>query len=664
MSISYRPEIDGLRALAVLVVIFHHLSLPGFNGGFVGVDVFFVISGYLITSIVLKDISSGSFSLGEFYKRRVIRIAPAYFLVIFMVMLASLFIMLPIERVNLSWSALSSLVFAANFYMWKVVGGYFGGGSETIPLLHLWSLAVEEQFYVIWPLTLLIISRFPRASFGLLVSIALVITVVVSEWAVTKLTPGFTYYMMPIRAFELLLGAGLSLIPIHWIDKTSNNIRHGLSWLGLSLIIYSTVYFDNETPFPGLYALVPCMGAVLLIAFLRPSDNWIDLIFSNKMSVLLGKLSYPAYLWHWPIIVFLHISLITITLEIALLVFIGTFLLSFVTYNFIELPARKLRTYNARTIILYVFLLPSFIFSALLFSIIFLKGDLGYDEPELISRAKAINRSAHNERPGCHTAPPDFPLGEDDCVLGRSDRNVDFLLVGDSHANHFTGMLDVMAVDANIRGYEVTNSSAVFMPDVDRYFNKYDRIVRQDRFFQRNKYIVEALLPNSYKFVVIAGAFNKAYRKDLFVDALSNVAKDGINDPLVFERGFDKSIKLIIESGSIPVIIKGSPSHNEDVSSCTLNNLRFNLNHNCRMKRGEYEAKFHQWSLFLENIEKEHPSVIIIDPAKVMCDVQYCYSELNDVPLYRDKGHLNYEGSMLIGELYIEQFGNPFKVEN
>src|SRR5690554_7880794 len=159
MSMTYRPEVDGLRCIAVMLVVLHHLNLPGFSGGFVGVDVFFVISGYLITGIILAELKSGSFTFGSFYKRRVIRLAPAYFTVLLVTTVFAWLLMLPAELENFSVSALYSTFFVANFYMWDAVGGYFGTGADTTPLLHLWSLAVEEQFYVVWPVTLLLLYK-------------------------------------------------------------------------------------------------------------------------------------------------------------------------------------------------------------------------------------------------------------------------------------------------------------------------------------------------------------------------------------------------------------------------------------------------------------------------------------------------------------------------
>lgn len=662
MNITYRPEIDGLRTLAVFLVILHHLDFALFKGGFVGVDVFFVISGFLITSILAKDISNNLFSLAEFYKRRVIRLAPAYFVVIFATSIYAFYIMLPVERVEYSWSGLSSLVFSANFYMWKAVGGYFGSGSETTPLLHLWSLAVEEQFYLFWPLAFFITAKvFSRWSVVATAAFVL-IALALSEWAVHRFSTSFTYYVLPTRAFELLIGALLALLPLARLQSLfSSFVKQTLCLLGAALILYSSYSFGEDVSFPGFSALLPCLGTAMLIAFMQPNKQIVGQFFANPLMVSIGKVSYPAYLWHWPIIAFINFQLIEIDYVISLFVITLTLLLSYLTYYYVELPAGNFRKSKSGKVVLIGFVLPASIFAALFFSVILLNGEIFRSNQELSSRAYAINQAAHEVRPGCHTGEPGAPLAPEHCSLGIDKQEVDFLLVGDSHANHFTGMLDIMALDAGVRGYEVTMSATAYLPDVKRYYYKQGKLVEHGGFEVRNKYITERLLPSKYKYVVLGASVQGVYSSYLmFADNQSEVAKAGGSDPKVFERGIARAIDEIIKNGSIPVVIADSPSQDRDVSSCALNNLRFNRDIDCRMPRSEYEDKFGEWLKFLAELEVLYPSLIVIDPAKVMCDEQYCYSELNGTPLYRDKGHLNYLGSELIGELYIERFGNPF----
>ena len=212
-NLNYRPEIDGLRAVAVLLVILHHLGLSALSGGYIGVDVFFVISGFLITKIISKEIQDGTFSLGNFYKRRVIRLAPAYFLVLTTTTLVSMAIMLPAELLAYFKSVVYSTLFSANFFMWQEVGGYFGVLADKVPLLHLWSLAVEEQFYIFWPLALFGLYKLIKPKYiWLIIAVSVLGGLYISEYGVTHYRAA-AYYLMPTRAFELLIGALIAVMP-------------------------------------------------------------------------------------------------------------------------------------------------------------------------------------------------------------------------------------------------------------------------------------------------------------------------------------------------------------------------------------------------------------------------------------------------------------------
>lgn len=300
---QYRSEIDGLRAIAVLLVIFNHLGLALFSGGFVGVDVFFVISGFLITSIIKKEIENDKFTFKNFYKKRVLRLAPAYFLVIFSCFILSYFLLAPMELVSFYKSVLASLVFAANFFMWKEVGGYFSANAEYIPFLHLWSLGVEEQFYIVWPTVLMLLLSYFKRWTGVLVGVVIIFGCAFAHWLSIK-APAMSYFLLPARAFELLIGVSLVFIkPAH----LKNIYANLLSVLGLALIVFGSLYLSNESIFPGFYALLPCVGTALIIYSLNQNDGIIKKFLSLNIMSFFGKISYPLYLWHWPLIVFYKI---------------------------------------------------------------------------------------------------------------------------------------------------------------------------------------------------------------------------------------------------------------------------------------------------------------------------------------------------------------------
>ena len=660
MISKYRPEVDGLRCIAVILVILHHLNLPGFSGGFVGVDVFFVISGYLITGIILSELKQGNFTFGNFYKRRIIRLAPAYFAVLIVTSILAWFTMLPEELENFAISTIYSTFFAANFHMWGTVGGYFGATTDTIPLLHLWSLAVEEQFYVVWPVTLLILYRVLGGGRLLWVTIliALILGLAISQYGVLN-HQSAAYYLMPTRAFELLMGAVLAFVPLAVLDRVPKSVRVTVALAGLGLILHGNSFLSGESQFPGLNALYPCSGAALMIAFLRQGDPLLGQILSRNLAVGIGKVSYPAYLWHWPIIAFLNMRSIEFSPLVCIAVIVGTFLLAALTFWFIEKPIRNFRGRRLSQVVGFGFVFPSILFTTISVSVVQAAGVPERFDVAILEKSEAIHSWAHEIRGKCHTTGHgSIPPPEDECVVGKNKESADFLIVGDSHANHFVGMLDVLANDAGLRGYDVTQDSTPFLPGVYRYYVDRGTVVLDSKFKSRNNHIEKKLTFASWDYVVLGGNYRKYLENGLF--SLDSVAPAESSSE-VFKDALKRSVELIIDSGAIPILISGNPTFEYDVSSCTLSNLRFDLGRDCHLARKIFDQKNQDWNELVGRLEQNFDKLIIIDPTKVMCDEYLCYSELNSMPLFKDGAHLNYEGSKQIGKLYLQQIGNPFE---
>jgi peptidoglycan/LPS O-acetylase OafA/YrhL len=301
--VRYRPDIDGLRAVAVLLVLACHLGLA-FPGGFVGVDVFFVISGYLITGTILPEIESGSFSLVQFYERRVRRILPALLVMLLVVTVVAYLVLLPLDLERYARSLIAALFSVSNVTFWREAG-YFDTRSLAKPLLHTWSLAVEEQFYLLFPLFLMGLQRwFPKRLRTATVLLA-VMSLGVSVYGVSRHPPA-AYFLAPSRAWELLLGSLLSQgvgLAVH-----GRIARNAGAALGLLLIVGSALWFNATTPFPGWAALMPCVGAGLLIVAGEAGGSLVGSLLAWRPMVGIGLISYSLYLWHWPLIVFQHIG--------------------------------------------------------------------------------------------------------------------------------------------------------------------------------------------------------------------------------------------------------------------------------------------------------------------------------------------------------------------
>lgn len=350
-AMQYRPEIDGLRTLAVLPVILFHAGFDLFSGGFVGVDVFFVISGYLITSIILAELAAGQFTLTSFYERRARRILPALIFVMLICIPFAWLWMSPRELKDFAQSVVAVSFFASNILFW-LESGYFNGAAELKPLLHTWSLAVEEQYYVLFPLFLMLTWR--RGKRWILVVLALVAvsSLGFAEWSAHRY-PDAAFYLLPFRIWELLLGAFAALHLAHSAKALAESrpmLGQFMAGAGLVCIAYGVFAFDELTPFPGLNALAPATGALLIILFGIPS-TFVGRLLATRPMVKIGLISYSAYLWHQPLFAFARLrsphepaSWLFITLALASLV------LAYLTWRHIEWPFRDRRKLSRKTI--------------------------------------------------------------------------------------------------------------------------------------------------------------------------------------------------------------------------------------------------------------------------------------------------------------------------
>ena len=346
MKINYRPEIDGLRAIAVIAVIVYHIKINILNyeilsGGFVGVDIFFVISGYLITLIILKELYlTGTFSFKQFYERRVRRILPALLVVMLVSLPFAWIYLIPNSFVDFSKSIIYSLLFNSNFYFWSS-GQEYGADSGLLKAyLHTWSLSVEEQFYIIFPIFLLLIFKFLRKYIIYFFILGFITSLFVADWG-SKNYPFFNFYILPTRGWEILAGSILAYYEHKRIEHNKNQILNLLlSTIGLLLILYSIIFFNEQTFHPSFQTLFPIVGVCLVIWFTK-KDGLVGTLLSSKIFVWIGLISYSLYLWHYPIFSFDRIIGFSdhhISRKIFLV--ISLFLVSFCSYYFVEKPAR------------------------------------------------------------------------------------------------------------------------------------------------------------------------------------------------------------------------------------------------------------------------------------------------------------------------------------
>ena len=451
----YRADIDGLRGIAVLLVFAYHLGTARCRGGFVGVDVFFVISGYLIGSIILSELANSKFSLLSFYERRVRRICPALFVVLCASCWFAYRYLLPVESESFAKSLLAATLSVSNIFFLHQ-SGYFDGPAAMKPLLHTWSLAVEEQFYVFLPLFLLVIRRCsPRIKLGLVSSVATA-SFVVSSISVFHHREA-AFYLAHTRAWELLLG---TLIAMDLLPRISALWRNIAAFSGLALIFSAGYSFSAATPFPGVAALLPCIGAALIIAAGRSGPSLAGQCLSFTPLVFVGTISYSLYLWHWPMIVFQGMGGLLVQgvspKTAKLVVMAASFVIATLSWRFIEQPFRGRRFSMSRPAIFSLAAASAAILLALGSSILFTNGLPSRFPSEAVKVASFLETS-DSATEGQYRVGTCFLIGKDSynqfdpsVCLHSDPQKKNYLLIGDSHAAQLWYGLSSVFPDANI----------------------------------------------------------------------------------------------------------------------------------------------------------------------------------------------------------------------
>ena len=536
---EYRKEIDGLRAFAVLPVIFFHAGFDLFKGGFVGVDIFFVISGYLITTILIEDIDNKRFSIINFYERRIRRLLPALFTVLIITTIVAYFLFYPSDLKQFSKSSLSVLAFLSNVFFFKTYSDYFATEAELTPLLHTWSLAVEEQYYLLFPIFLILVWRFGRSRVFWLIALFSISSLLLSEW-LWRNHPIANFYLAPTRAWELLFGSMTAFIALKR-GVQGNNI---LAITGLTAIIFSIFFYDELTPFPSVYSLVPVIGVVLLILF-ADNKTWVARLLGSKVFVGIGLISYSAYLWHQPLISFYRklfgINLDTVT---ACSLIIITFSLAFLSWRFIEKPFRDVNQFNRRNIFISALLACTLIGAINLFFVLTNGVEYRYNIPPKEHSWGYIK---------CHGG-DNYENQFEECLgKGDSSGNGDIYLIGDSHAAQLTFALKAVAEMRNKEFFFINTGAGS-----DNYpFSFWKRDVSSDR-------LLDHLLTVAKEGDFFITSFHRGYlNKYRDSHLMLNVEIDLGKKASLFKKNFSSYSESIAKKGLNVYLIKDGPLLND-----------------------------------------------------------------------------------------------------
>ncbi|WP_237054917.1 acyltransferase family protein [Microbulbifer sediminum] len=646
---GYRRDIDGLRALAVLPVVFAHAGLPGFSGGYVGVDVFFVISGYLITGILVREIRQGSFSLANFYERRARRILPALFAMLTACTLASWFVLPPDLLEGYARSLLSTILFASNIWFWRNSGDYFGASAEWEPLLHTWSLAVEEQFYVFFPLLLCLLARRNGRILAVVAGLSFA-SLGASAWA-TQALPFANYFLTPTRIWELGLGALLAMGAIPHCRRRV--VLELAAAAGLAAIAYSVVAYDEATPFPGLAALLPCGGAVALIWAGGQQRVLAARLLSLPVFVGVGLVSYSLYLWHWPVLVFTRFALggAELPLLSALLAVGLAAILAYLSWRWVEKPFRRRGgRWDSRRAIGRAAGAAALVLVLAAVTINSGKGFPGRLPADLLAvYTEAVERTPRQER--CMGRLP----GEGLCRFGdkMAGDAADVLIWGDSHAGAFLPGFDLWVRERSLTGLAAVKSACPPLLGVVRADK--GRSHRCDRFNQQVMEFLEAR--DDLGTVILVARWAQAVEGtpapgeggDNAVLERSGDAREGDGDSdqagnaAVVRKSLADTVRRIRATGRRVLIVKGVPEVGFSVPLAVINAEFIGTSLERAPTREEVERRNRRANLIIDTIAEELGAEHV-SPVPELCTSD-CQIQERGVPLYRDDDHLSTYGA-------------------
>lgn len=624
---KYRPDIDGLRAVAILTVLFYHFEL-GFSGGYVGVDVFFVISGYLITGLILKDLDRDRFSIVEFWERRVRRILPALALVVATTLAAGWFLLIPTRYKELAESTIAQSLLVSNIYFWKK-SGYFAPDMHLQPLLHTWSLAVEEQFYLIFPFLLIGVRRISRKS---LVPIMLLLcggSFALSVYCSYRHTLA-NFYFLPTRAWELLLGALLCAMPAkpiktRWMTECAG-------WLGLGAILVASFVYTEQTRFPGVTALLPCIGAALIIGASNDGTTTIGGFLASRSMVFIGLISYSLYLWHWPLLVFArHVAIDPLLLNQRIILMLTSVVLAAVSWRFVETPFRKRTVLTSRPRI--------FAFAGITAAVLLLAGLSIQKMDGLPSRMppQALRYAAGSRDKAMQIEVNLKQARQGDFVeLGAGDkaRPVELVVWGDSHAMATLPVLDLMCRERTIRGVAAVHASHI--PFVG-YESRSEYSLKNDG-IPFNDATIEFIRQNHVHDVLLIAHWNVYVEIDRETDRL--------------RHGLLATIDALKNSNVRIWIMKPVPAHRWDVPSALASAIIFGRDiESLGRPLVEHRDEMRPTEPVFAGISS--PNVVFFDPTDLFTTpAGRCRVAADGNALYRDDHHLSTHGAMRLRPMF------------
>jgi peptidoglycan/LPS O-acetylase OafA/YrhL len=647
---NYLAHVDGLRAIAVLAVIGYHIGLPGFSGGFVGVDVFFTISGFLIVGQIVDQLNRGTFSLPQFFARRILRLFPLLFIVILATcMVGALVVAMPAEYLELGRSAAYAALMISNQHFWATQD-YFDAAAATKPLLHTWSLGVEAQFYLVAPLLIWACWRlspvrrrpavaFPAVAIGL-VSLAACMRFTTAE-------NNAAFFLMPFRAWEFLAGAAvLRLLP--WAKTWPARVINSAGLAGLLLIVAGATFYTTALPYPSWRAVMPVLGAMLLILAGSATVNSLPhRVLSLRPLVALGLVSYGWYLWHWPILAFYRMSSFGQT-SLAVETLLGGVLslgLAAITYAAVERPVARIkgpfvRRYSGVTTFAGLFLA----------GLVALPGVWLWkvEYPRVQQALKPV------DWPSKTTLNPDADvcIVRTDATLSSncdlSPSKVRGILIGDSHSRESYKVLANAAAEADVK--LVTMSASGCLPVFGKDVLYIGENQGCDKAWNKNRHTLETL-PGRLDFAIVQASWSiyiggaNGHRAPRYLTQPGKPEAQP-DQYVALKEGLGEVLDVLKQTGvKRLLIVAPSPAYDMGIPECVFRARRLGMDlDKCSRALEPIEAQRQRTLTALQALAAARRDVRVIDPFEAFCDKDLCHSHADDKPMYLDDNHLSQAG--------------------
>jgi peptidoglycan/LPS O-acetylase OafA/YrhL len=658
MTQKYRPEIDGLRALAIVPVILFHVGIPGFTGGYIGVDVFFVISGFLITGILLDALDNNRFSLWHFYDRRIRRILPVLFTVLAVTTIASWKLLFPDEFTNFGKSLFSTALFYANYHFMHDTG-YFALSADSKPLLHMWSLAVEEQYYVLFPVFIYIIYRYCR-HYIIPVTLFLCVLSLIYSILLTSHTIDHAFYSAPARAWELMTGSFLAVLT----SRSSGNIvskshfKNGLALLGLFLIVAPIFLYSESTIFPGVGAIPPVLGAALILYATRTAQNPVTWVLSLPVVRFIGLISYSLYLWHWPILVLYKLRAVEyIGMAEKFSLIAAIYVIATLSWYFVESyfrkGAKKAPPRRVVSIGVGVLLVCACGGAVLALS----TGLPGRFSPE-VHRILAVRKDVPSSV-DCQPLAPDDEKGLQLCALGDTAKPPHFAVWGDSHGEALLPAISAAATKAGASGIAFVRGGCPSLVGARQARADYaDCDKSAERFMiwlAENPQLKQVILASRWALYASGKRFKNEPGPAVFITDNENPAPSFANNLQVFERELSRTLERLVQAGRKVVVITQVPEIEYNVP---LAMARFEIH----PRPLELAPLRDEYLIRQETVEKffavyaSNTEIYFAHPWQLLCLEARCKILQDALPIYRDSNHLTRAGALALQDVFIPIF--------